>query len=140
MASSPLSVVCGVIVDEASRVLACLRPPGKHLADKWEFPGGKVESGELPEAALSRELVEELGVTVEILRPLTPVLWDYGRGPILLIPFLCRILQGEPRPLDHAAIRWIESGNLRDLDWAAADGPILEEWLAATDGSPSAPS
>jgi len=126
----PINVVCGILVDESGRVLACLRPPGKHLADKWEFPGGKVEPGESPEAALIRELREELEVDVEILRPLTPVIWDYGRGPIRLIPFVCRITNGEPKALDHAELRWVTAGSLHGLDWAAADGPILEEWLS----------
>jgi 8-oxo-dGTP diphosphatase len=108
-----------------------LRPPGKHLADKWEFPGGKVEPGESPEAALIRELREELDIDVEILRPLTPVIWDYGRGPIRLIPFICRIMNGEPEALDHAEVRWVAPGSLHELDWAEADGPILEEWLGA---------
>ena len=125
----PIDVVCGIIVDESGRALACLRPPGKHLADKWEFPGGKVEPGETPEAALIRELGEELDVVVEILRPLTLVIWDYGRGPIRLIPFVCRIRTGEPKALDHAEVKWVESASLHELDWAEADGPILEEWM-----------
>ena len=127
----PIPVVCGIIVDESGRALACLRPPGKHLADKWEFPGGKVEPGESPEAALIRELWEELDIVVEILRPLTPVTWDYGRGPIRLIPFICRIMNGEPKALDHAEVRWVAPDSLHELDWAEADGPILEEWLGA---------
>lgn len=124
-----IDVVCGILVDESGQLLACLRPPGKHLADKWEFPGGKVESGESPEAALIRELREELDVDVEILRHLTAVIWDYGRGPIRLIPFVCQITHGEPKALDHAEVRWVTSASLHELDWAEADGPILAEWL-----------
>lgn len=124
-----IDVVCGIITDPANRVLACLRPPGKHLAGLWEFPGGKIEAGESPEAALIRELREELGVEVEILRSMSPVVWDYGRGPIRLIPFVCRIKSGEPKALDHAEVRWVAPASLHELDWAGADGPILEEWL-----------
>jgi 8-oxo-dGTP diphosphatase len=125
-----IDVVCGIITDATHRVLACLRPPGKHLADKWEFPGGKVEPGETPETALIRELLEELEVNVEILRALTPVIWDYGRGRIRLVPFVCRINNGEPKALDHAEVRWLKASSLQELDWAEADEPILAEWLA----------
>ncbi len=125
-----IEVVCGIITDATHRVLACLRPPGKHLANRWEFPGGKIEAGESPETALIRELREELDVEVEILRPLTAVRWDYGRGPIRLIPFVCRIRSGEPKPLDHAEVRWVTPASLHDLNWAEADGPIMKEWLA----------
>lgn len=131
MLTPPLQVVCGILVDASGRALACLRPPGKHLADQWEFPGGKVEPGESPEAALIRELREELAVEVEILRPLSAVDWDYGRGPIRLIPFVCRIKNGEPKALDHAELRWVDPSSLHELHWAAADGPILQEWLGA---------
>jgi 8-oxo-dGTP diphosphatase len=124
----PTHVVCGIVIDASGHVLACLRPPGKHLADKWEFPGGKIEPGETPQVALIRELREELDVDVEILHPLTPVLWDYGRGPIRLIPFVCRITYGTPKALDHAEIRWIMPSAAHELNWAEADGPILAEW------------
>lgn len=127
-----IEVAAGLVLDEAGRLLACRRPEGKHLGGKWEFPGGKVEIGESPAAALVRELEEELGVTVEIGRALTPVVWDYGRGPIRLHPFVCRIVAGEVHPHEHEEIRWCESEELPALDWAAADVPILAEWLEAT--------
>lgn len=122
-----IDVVCGVIGDDAGRVLACRRPPGKHLGGKWEFPGGKVEAGESPEFALVRELREELGIETEVSGAMTPVVWDYGRGPIRLLPFRCRVLAGRPEPLEHDAIEWIAEGDHRRLDWADADGPVLAE-------------
>jgi len=124
-------VVCGVIHDEAGRVLACQRPAGKQLAGKWEFPGGKMEEGESPELALQRELQEELGIAVGVGAALTPVDWTYDYGSIRLLPYLCRILSGEPRPLEHAALRWCALGDLDQLGWAAADWPIVRELLAA---------
>lgn len=124
-----IEVAAGLILDEAGRLLACRRPQGKHLGGKWEFPGGKVEDGESPAAALVRELEEELGVTVETGRTLTPVVWDYGRGPIRLHPFVCRIVAGELHPHEHEEIRWCSRDELLVLDWAAADMPILAEWL-----------
>lgn len=121
-------VVAALIRDGDGRLLACKRPAGKHLGGKWEFPGGKVEAGEDPAAALVRELREELGVTVEPLSPLSPVVWDYGRGPIRLLPWLCRIAAGEVHPHEHEEIRWCDGETLATLDWAEADIPVLREW------------
>jgi 8-oxo-dGTP diphosphatase len=123
-----IEVAAGLILDEAGRLLACRRPEGKHLGGKWEFPGGKVEDGESPAGALVRELEEELGVAVETGQALTPVVWDYGRGPIRLHPFVCRIVAGELHPHEHEEIRWCEKDDLGGLDWAAADVPVWEEW------------
>jgi len=120
-------VVCGVIGDEAGRVLACRRPVGGHLAGLWEFPGGKVEAGETPAAALVRELREELGIEVAVGAALAPVTWDYGRAPFRLLPFHCRILRGEPTPLEHAELRWCGLTEALGLVWAAADVPILAD-------------
>lgn len=124
-----IEVVAGLILDDSGSLLACKRPEGKHLGGKWEFPGGKLEADESPEAALIRELEEELSITVEPLKPLTPVVWDYGRGPIRLHPIVCRILSGTPHPHEHSEIRWCDREALQSLDWAAADVPILREWL-----------
>ena len=123
-----IEVVCGLIEDGGGRVLACRRPEGKHLGGLWEFPGGKVEPGESPAEALVRELREELGIETEVAGALTPVVWDYGRGPIRLIPFFCRIVSGEPQPHEHDALEWVDTTTCDRLHWAAADGPILAEW------------
>jgi 8-oxo-dGTP diphosphatase len=124
-----IDVVAGLILDEAGRLLACKRPEGKHLGGKWEFPGGKLEEGEDPAAALVRELEEELGIIVVAGEQLTPVVWDYGRGPIRLHPIVCRIALGEPHPHEHSEIRWCGPDDLKALDWAEADVPVLKEWL-----------
>jgi 8-oxo-dGTP diphosphatase len=126
-----VNVVCAIIVDEEGNVLACQRPAGKALALKWEFPGGKVEAGESPEQAIVRELQEELAVDVRILQRLTDVDWDYGRGPFCLIPFICEIERGEPQACEHAEIRWCHRNDLACLDMAAADGPVLLEYLSS---------
>jgi len=127
-----------VIEDEAGRVLACQRPEGGHLGGLWEFPGGKVEPGESAAAALVRELLEELAVTVEPGETLTPVEWDYGRGPIRLIPLRCRIRSGTVVLLEHAACRWCDRAAARQLVWAPADVPVLEQIWTAPE-SPAAP-
>lgn len=131
--SAAIDVVAGLIVDAGGRLLACRRPPGKHLAGKWEFPGGKVEPGEDPATALVRELEEELGITVSPREPLTPVVHDYGRGPIRLIPIPCSIARGEPHPHEHDLIRWCTVAELGGLDLAEADLPILAEWARLLD-------
>jgi 8-oxo-dGTP diphosphatase len=122
-----IEVVCGVIEDAEGRVLACLRPAGKHLGGLWEFPGGKVEHGEAPQTALARELREELGVEVEVLGALHPVPWHYERGAIRLLPYYCRITYGEPVPHEHERLRWCACHELGVLTWAPADLPVLEQ-------------
>jgi len=122
-----IDVVCGVIEDVEGRVLACLRPAGKHLGGLWEFPGGKVEHGEAPRMALVRELREELGVEVEVLGALDPVPWQYERGAIRLLAFHCRITRGDPAAHEHERLCWCASHELGDLAWAPADLPVLEQ-------------
>jgi len=122
-----LDVVCGVIENAAGQILACLRPQGKHLGGRWEFPGGKIDPGESPEAALVRELQEELNVEVEIGQPLTPVVWHYEKVTIRLHPFRCRILAGELQAIEHEQLHWCAPEDFHALDWAEADVPILRE-------------
>ncbi|MCU0796319.1 MAG: (deoxy)nucleoside triphosphate pyrophosphohydrolase [Akkermansiaceae bacterium] len=139
-----IDVVAGLILDAHGRLLACRRPEEKHLGGLWEFPGGKIEAGESPATALVRELHEELGIDVAVLDfPLSPVVHDYGRGPIRLIPLACTIVSGTPAPHEHSEIRWCPPHEIQALDLAAADLPILHEWLtsrpaAAEGGRPNA--
>lgn len=121
-----IEVVCGVIGNDDGCFLACLRPQGKHLGGQWEFPGGKVEPGESREAALIRELREELGVEVVVGAALEPVCWTYDRGVIRLLPYLCVITGGHLHPHEHERICWCAPADFTTLDWAAADLPILD--------------
>lgn len=126
-----LDVVCAIIrmPGQPALCLATRRShKDPHLPGKWEFPGGKVESGELPEEALLREIREELGIDVEIEQSLTPVVHRYPGRTIRLLPFLCELRRGSPRPLEHAELCWLPPGELDALDWAPADLPIVEEW------------
>lgn len=129
MPSRLIEVVCGIIEHE-DRVLACLRPPEKHLGGLWEFPGGKVEPDESRETALVRELVEELHIHVRITQALTPVEWADRHVRIRLHPFLCQLVSGTPHPAEHSEIRWCNPSELPHLPWAEADIPIYREWLA----------
>jgi 8-oxo-dGTP diphosphatase len=122
-----LRVACALL-ERDGRLLVAQRPPGKALAFKWEFPGGKVEPGENPAAALVRELREELGVTVAIGRMLPVVHHDYGTFVIELVPLCCRLVEGEPHPHEHVEVRWCTVDEVEALDLAEADRPVLEHY------------
>jgi 8-oxo-dGTP diphosphatase len=134
-----IDVVCGVIEDGEGRFLACLRPPGKHLGGLWEFPGGKVDPGETPAAALVRELREELGIEVEVAAPLPVVEWNDDDVAIRLLPFRSRVVSGEIHPIEHEAILWCGASDWETLDWAPADVPVIRDLLAmrGISGGPS---
>ncbi len=127
--SRVVDVVCGVIRDPEGRYLACRRPTDKHLGGLWEFPGGKVDPGESPEMALARELREELEIEVEVGGRLAAVNWKYETVTIRLMPFFCRILSGDPRPVEHTEICWCPGHAFAGLDWAPADLPVLDELI-----------
>lgn len=129
--SVPVLVVCALIEREG-RVLIAQRPEGKHLASKWEFPGGKVETGEEPEAALIREIQEELGCELVLQSQLPASSHAYERGEITLLPFRCMLAAGsaEPHAHEHAALAWVTLDELRNFDLAEADLPIVESWAA----------
>jgi 8-oxo-dGTP diphosphatase len=120
-----IDVVCGVVEDGHGNILVCRRPAGKHLGGLWEFPGGKIDSGESRDEALIRELREELRIEVAVGRALPEVEWPYETITIRLFPFLCHIVEGHPQPLEHDEIRWCPRDELAELDWAPADVPIL---------------
>jgi mutator protein MutT len=118
-------VVAGVLNDAAGRVLLAERPVGKHLAGSWEFPGGKVESGETPLAGLERELHEELGVMVEAAHPLMRLMHSYPNRDIDLDVWLVTSFRGEPRSLDGQRLRWCEREELSRADLLPADRPVV---------------
>lgn len=120
-----MHVMAGVMLDAQGRVLLAQRPPGKHLAGLWEFPGGKLEAGEAPADGLVRELREELGVEAVVGEQLIRVPWRYGELSLLLDARLVRRWQGELASLDGQALRWCEPAAV-ELDLLApADRHIL---------------
>lgn len=120
-------VVCALI-ERNGRFLIARRPRGKSLGGFWEFPGGKVEPGETAEAALHRELHEELGLQVEILAPLAAVEHAYETFALRLVPFRCAILHGEPSPTEHDELAWITIEMVASYRFPDADLPVLEEY------------
>jgi 8-oxo-dGTP diphosphatase len=127
--NAPILVVAAIIC-RGDRYLTAQRPAHKHLGLKWEFPGGKVETGENPEAALMREIREELGCEIIIGQGLPVSVYDYGAFSIELIPFLASLKLGtsEPHPHEHVAVKWLTLSELETLDLADADLPIVN-WL-----------
>jgi len=124
----PVMLVAAVaLVDRDGRVLIAKRPAGKAMAGLWEFPGGKVADGETPEAALIRELKEELGIDVaaSCLAPFTFASHRYATFHLLMPLYLCRVWSGRPRALEHDAIKWVRPASLGDYEMPPADKPLI---------------
>jgi 8-oxo-dGTP diphosphatase len=123
-----MHVMAGVLRDAQGRVLLAQRPEGKHLAGLWEFPGGKLEPGEQPQHALTRELHEELGIEVEPAdgTPLIRVPWRYGERRLLLDAWQFTRWQGTPVSLEGQALQWVQPSAVDPAILAPADRPILQ--------------
>ena len=129
-----LLVSAVALIDVDGRVLLAQRPEGKSMAGLWEFPGGKVEPGETPEAALIRELEEELGILTwqSCLAPLTFASHGYKDFHLLMPLFACRKWEGIPKAQEGQTLSWVQPNKLRDYPMPPADIPlipILRDWL-----------
>ena len=127
-------VAAAALIDPDGRVLLAQRPEGKSMAGLWEFPGGKVEPDETPEAALIRELHEELGINTwkSCLAPLTFASHAYESFHLLMPLFVCRRWEGIATPREGQALAWVNPDRLRDYPMPPADVPlipILRDWL-----------
>ncbi len=122
------------LIDVDGRVLLAQRPEGKSMAGLWEFPGGKVDPGETPEAALIRELHEELGIDTwsSCLAPLTFASHSYDDFHLLMPLFACRKWQGTPMAREGQTLKWVRPAQMKDYPMPPADVPlisILRDWL-----------
>jgi 8-oxo-dGTP diphosphatase len=125
--SGPIVDVAIGLVWKDGRVLIARRPEGVHLAGLWEFPGGKVEAGETPEAGLLRELREELGIEAEILGRREVIEFAYTQRTVHLYPIDCRWLAGEPHPAGCEDPRWVLPSELPSYEFPPANAPLLAE-------------
>jgi len=120
------TVVAAIIEDEHGNYLACKRAPHKQAAGKWEFPGGKPEGGESLENALVREIDEELGVQIKVVRQFDRT----TTGEIDLVCFVAELTGEKPtQSTDHSELRWVPENELSKLDWAEPDIPALKKLL-----------
>ena len=121
-----IQVVCGIIYNNDQEIFIARRKPGKHLESFWEFPGGKIQSGESPISALHRELHEELGMKVIVEKYFSSNQHQYGAFQIELIAYRCEFVSATFEMTDHDKYEWVKPDNLLDWKLAPADIPIME--------------
>ena len=123
-------VVAGLVARADGRVLITQRTAAQSLPLKWEFPGGKVEAGEAPVAALARELREEIGVGVAVGRIWDVLFHAYPDFDLVMLVYACRIVDGEPRAVEVADLAWVLPGELSRWDILTADRPLVDRLVA----------
>jgi len=119
-----IDVTCAIIVKD-KKILATRRARGLHLEGLWEFPGGKIESGETAEECIIREIREELNIEIKILESLNSIEHHYPDKSIRLIPFLSEIISGNLLLTNHSELRWLSEEEIDLINWAAADREII---------------
>ena len=122
--------VVGAVMVRGDRVLCAQRGPLGSLPGKWEFPGGKLEGGESPRAALAREIDEELGIRITVGAHLDTTTHPYPFASVTLDTYFAEIRDGEPFPSEHSELRWCTASELKDLEWAPADVPAVRKLVA----------
>ena len=130
VSGAPLLLVSAVaLIDADDRVLLARRPEGKFMAGLWEFPGGKVQDGETPEAALIRELDEELGIDTyeSCLAPIGFASHAYADFHLLMPLFVCRVWEGTPQPREGQTLAWVRPNAMRDYPMPPADIPLVAQ-------------
>jgi len=132
METKPIEVAAGLIF-RSGKLLIAQRHADAHLGGLWEFPGGKLETGETFEQSLVRELHEELGVEVSVGKLVATVSHAYPEKTVALKFFLCQLARGEPQPLGCASLRWVTQPELDDYAFPAADAGLLEKIRAAAE-------
>lgn len=121
-----VSVVGAVIFNEKNEVLCALRSPKMSLPNYWEFPGGKINEGEMPQEALIREIKEELGCLITVGEKIEEMEHEYENIIVHLATYKAHIKSGIPKALEHAELKWVQSEKLLELKWALADIPTVK--------------
>lgn len=119
--------VVGAVVVDDGKVLSAQRSPAMSLSGMWEFPGGKIEAGETPPAALVREMREELLCTVEVGAQVASTRHEYDFGFVTLTTYYSKLIEGTPQLTEHSEIRWIPVSDLDSVTWAPADIPAVHQ-------------
>ena len=119
--------VVAAIIRNDGQILITKRRDNVHLANLWEFPGGKVEAGESLEGALQREILEEIGIKIRVDSEFLIIDHDYPTKSVRLHFFNCSVLEGVPSPLDVADLRWVKPENLDDYEFPLADGELISK-------------
>jgi 8-oxo-dGTP diphosphatase len=117
--------VVGAVITHEGLILCAQRGQTGTLPGLWEFPGGKIETGETMQEALKREIDEELGCVVEVGSEITSTIHEYEFATVTLTTFYCRILQGTPLANEHMSLQWLHPLALNELQWAPADVPTV---------------
>lgn len=121
------TVVCVALINEDDHILLSKRPSNKHLSGLWEFPGGKVEKGEAPVTALVREIKEELNIDISqrCIAPLTFTEFDYKNFYLLLLLYVCRKWDGEPKSMENNLLQWVKPNMIRSYKMPPADDALI---------------
>lgn len=119
--------VVGAVITDGEKILCAQRGTEKSLPGLWEFPGGKIEPGETPQAALKREIQEEMHCIIEIGDQVEHTIHEYDFGIVHLTTFYCKLVEGSPVLTEHIAIEWLKASELEKLEWAPADIPAIEK-------------
>jgi 8-oxo-dGTP diphosphatase len=129
-----IPVVAALIV-RGNKLLIARRPEGKHMAGRWEFPGGKIEHGESPEEAIEREIREELAVSIRAGRIYQAITYSYPEKDVLLLFYVASIVSGEPQTIEEAEIRWVTMEELDQYPFAPVDALLVQRLKQDTLGA-----
>jgi mutator protein MutT len=124
--------VVAAIIRNDGKILITKRHDNVHMANLWEFPGGKVEADESLEGALQREILEEVGIKIRVDSEFLIIDHDYPSKSVRLHFFNCSVLEGAPRPLDVADLRWVKPADLDDYEFPPADGELISKLQTAS--------